>query len=269
MTSTQTLLRALLRNPSIIQTKSQAKQLHAHILKTEGPCSTHLSTTLVFIYSNLNLLHDSLLLFNTLHSPPTLAWKSLIKCYAFHGLSHQSLAFFVEMRAMGKHPDLHVFPSVLKSCTLLMDLRAWVRVAGGGLAHPRCLMECLREGEKANVKVVWLTGELGGRIVSEELEGEGMFYFDGKAKRQIGGGETFNNNNNNNNCNSNELVNKYEEQATGIDHRVNLNQITDKLPQSSGNKEISGHFYGKMNDVSAGRIDVRALLMDNVRKILI
>ena len=48
-------------------------------------------------------------------------------------------------------------------------------------------------------------GELGGRIVSEELEGEeGMFYFDGKAKRRIGGGETFNNNNS---CNSNELVN--------------------------------------------------------------
>jgi pentatricopeptide repeat protein len=296
MTSTQTLLRALLRNPSIIQTKSQAKQLHAHILKTEGPSSTHLSTTLVSIYSNLNLLHDSLLLFNTLHSPPTLAWKSLIKCYAFHGLSHQSLAFFVEMRAMGKHPDLHVFPSVLKSCTLLMDLRLGeslhaiiIRLGmdfdlytGNALMNMYSRFQSLGQSGRQRSSApktldgmpdrrrkgkcesgVASCGELGGRIVSEELEGEeGMFYFDGKAKRRIGGGETFNNNNN---CNSNELVNKYEEQAAGIDHRVNLNQITDKLP--IGNREISGHFYGKMNDVSAGRIDVRALLMDNVRKI--
>jgi pentatricopeptide repeat protein len=91
-----------------------------------------------------------------------------------------------------------------------------------------------------------------------------MLYFDGKAKRQIGSGET---KNHNNNCNSNELVNKYEEQVTGIDHKLNLNQSSDKSPQISGNREISGHFYGKMNDVSVGKIDVRALLMDSVRKI--
>jgi pentatricopeptide repeat protein len=191
-----------------------------------------------------------------------------------------------------------VFPSVLKSCTLLMDL--WlgeslhaiiIRLGmdfnlytGNALMNMYSRFQCLGESGRRRSSApkrldgmpdkrrkgkfesgVASCGELGGRIVSEELEGEeGMLYFDGKAKRRIGGGETFNNNNS---CNSNELVNKYEEQATGIDHRVNLNQITDKLPQSSGNRGISGHFYGKMNDVSAGRIDVRALLMDNVRKI--
>jgi pentatricopeptide repeat protein len=298
MTSTQTLLRTVLRNPTTIKTKSQAKQLHAHILKTEGPCSTHLSTTLLSIYSNLNLLHDSLLLFNTLHSPPTLAWKSLIKCYAFHGLSHQSLAFFVEMRAMGKHPDCHVFPSVLKSCTLLMDLRLGeslhaciIRLGmdfdlytGNALMNMYSRFQSLGERGRQRSSApemldgmperrrkdecksgVASCGELSGRIVSEELEGEGgMLYFDGKAKRQIGSGET---KNHNNNCNSNELVNKYEEQVTGIDHKLNLNQSSDKSPQISGNREISGHFYGKMNDVSVGKIDVRALLMDSVRKI--
>jgi hypothetical protein len=111
-------------------------------------------------------------------------------------------------------------------------------------------------------------GEISGRIVSEELEGEGgMLCFDGKAKRQIGSGET---KNHNNNCNSNELVNKlvnkYEERVTGIDHKLNLNH-SDKSPQISGNREISGYFYGKMNDVSVGKIGIRALLMDSVRKI--
>jgi len=61
-------------------------------------------------------------------------------------------------------------------------------------------------------------------------------------------------------------VNKYEEWITGIDHKLNLNQSSDKSPQISGNREINGHFYGKMNDVSVGKIGVRALLMDSVRK---
>ena len=33
--------------------------------------------------------------------PPTLAWKSIIRCYTSHGLSHQ----FIAMRTSGKYPD--------------------------------------------------------------------------------------------------------------------------------------------------------------------
>ena len=33
--------------------------------------------------------------------PPTLGWKSIIRCYTSHGLSHQ----FIAMRTSGKYPD--------------------------------------------------------------------------------------------------------------------------------------------------------------------
>ncbi|XP_041007823.1 putative pentatricopeptide repeat-containing protein At3g23330 [Juglans microcarpa x Juglans regia] len=233
MSSPKTLLRTLLRNSTTIRTKSQAKQLHAHILTTKGTCSTHLSV-LLSVYSNLNLLHELLLVFNTIHSPPALAWKSLIKCYTFHGFFHKSLASFIEMRAAGEHPDPHVFPSVLKSCTLMMDLKLGeslhaciIRLGmdfdlytGNALMNMYSKFQSLGEsgtlsgapevldgmpeerGKGEGENVVVTVRELTGRIVTGELVDQGrMLYFDEKSKRQMGGGEVLNNYKNNSNSN--------------------------------------------------------------------
>ncbi|KAJ6700792.1 PPR CONTAINING PLANT-LIKE PROTEIN [Salix koriyanagi] len=125
----QTIFRTLLDRANIISSKYQVKQLHAQILKMEPASPTHLSR-LISIYSNFNLLHDSLLLFNTLHSPPVLAYKSIIRCYVANGLLVQSVALFLQMRASGKQPDHHVFPSLLKSCALLSDLKLGESIHG-------------------------------------------------------------------------------------------------------------------------------------------
>ncbi|KAI3504065.1 hypothetical protein L1887_32609 [Cichorium endivia] len=116
MESIQTTIKTLLKNPTQIKSKSQAKQIHAQIVKT-FPIFT---TTLLSIYSKLNLLPESLTLFNTLPSPPILAWKSIIKCYSSNACFLESLQCFVKMRGFGIYPDHNVFPSVLKSCTHLM-----------------------------------------------------------------------------------------------------------------------------------------------------
>ncbi|KAL5784620.1 hypothetical protein ACOSQ2_007012 [Xanthoceras sorbifolium] len=122
-TSTKTLIN-LLKNPISIKTKHQGKQLHAQIFKTQNPHSPFFVSRLVSIYTYFSLLHDCLQLFNALDSPPSsLAWKSIIRCYTDNGLFVQSLGFFVKMMASGVRPDHNVFPSVLKSCTLLVDLR--------------------------------------------------------------------------------------------------------------------------------------------------
>ena len=123
------MLKTLLRNPYNVKSKFQTKQLHAQILITGGPTPSNLSIVLS-LYSNFNLLHYSLLLFDTLQSPSVLAWKSIIRCYTSHGLFRQSMASFVEMRAFGKIPDHNVFPSVIKSCTMLMNLRLGESVHG-------------------------------------------------------------------------------------------------------------------------------------------
>ncbi|XP_026386923.1 putative pentatricopeptide repeat-containing protein At3g23330 [Papaver somniferum] len=130
MSSIAIPLRSLLQNPSTIKSKHHAKQLHAQVLKTEGSSSS-LMATILSIYSHLGFLHESLIIFNTFTSLPTvIAWKSIIRCYTYHGLFEDSLTCFSNMRASGKHPDHNVFPSVLKSCTGLMDFKLGESVHG-------------------------------------------------------------------------------------------------------------------------------------------
>ncbi|KAI3459523.1 hypothetical protein Pfo_016186 [Paulownia fortunei] len=130
--SAQTL-KSLLNNPYVIKTSSQAKQLHAHIIKLRGGGISFpdFTTIILSIYSNFNLLQDCLSLFNTFHSPPpTKAWKSIIKCCASNGNFVESITYFKKMRALGKSPDRNVFPSLLKTCAHLRDLRFGEAVHG-------------------------------------------------------------------------------------------------------------------------------------------
>ncbi|KAI3848921.1 hypothetical protein MKW98_014455 [Papaver atlanticum] len=125
MSSIAIPLRSLLQNLSTIKSKHHAKQLHAQVLKTEGSSSS-LMATILSIYSHLGFLHESLIIFNTFTSLPTIiAWKSIIRW-----LFKDSLTSFSNMRALGKHPDHNVFPSVLKSCTSLMDFKLGESVHG-------------------------------------------------------------------------------------------------------------------------------------------
>ncbi|KAG7583070.1 Pentatricopeptide repeat [Arabidopsis suecica] len=129
MSSSKTLIKTLIKNPTRIKSKSQAKQLHAQFIRTQS--LSHTSASIVIsIYTNLKLLHEALLLFKTLESPPVLAWKSVIRCFTDQSLFSRALASFVEMRASGRCPDHNVFPSVLKSCTMMMDLRFGESVHG-------------------------------------------------------------------------------------------------------------------------------------------
>ncbi|KAL0433263.1 UNVERIFIED_CONTAM: putative pentatricopeptide repeat-containing protein [Sesamum latifolium] len=126
-------LNILLNNPSVIKTSSQAKQLHAHIIKLRGGgiSSPEFTTTIISIYSNFNLLQECLSLFKTFRSPPpTKVWKSIIKCCASSGKFVDSVTFFKKMRLWGKSPDSNVFPSLLKTCTHLRDLRFGEAVHG-------------------------------------------------------------------------------------------------------------------------------------------
>ncbi|XP_020964555.1 putative pentatricopeptide repeat-containing protein At3g23330 [Arachis ipaensis] len=98
----------------------EAKKLHARIVKTKGSWHSD-NSSILSLYTNLNLFHDSILLFRSLRSPPPLAWSSIIKCYTFHGFFHHSFSSFSQMRALGIRPNRHVFPSLLKACALLKD----------------------------------------------------------------------------------------------------------------------------------------------------
>ncbi|KAF7808584.1 putative pentatricopeptide repeat-containing protein [Senna tora] len=144
---------------------------------------------LYLIYSNLNSLHDSVLVFDSLQSPPALAWKSIIKCYTSHGLSNQSLASFNEMRALGIFPYQHVFPSVLKACTFLKDLRLGESVHGCIIRLVNLLVrfpERRQIPEHASHLLRCI--ESNSATISDELEEKGrMQFFYGNVEREAGG----------------------------------------------------------------------------------
>ncbi|KAK4770086.1 hypothetical protein SAY87_030618 [Trapa incisa] len=124
MSSLPRRLNALLRSPTAVRNGSGAKQLHGQLVKHKGVLSVH-TATILSLYASLNLLNDSVLLFEVLRrsypSATALAWKSVIRCCASAGLSEVAIGYFSQMLASGKRPDQKVFPSVLKSCTLLRD----------------------------------------------------------------------------------------------------------------------------------------------------
>ncbi|XP_017700788.2 putative pentatricopeptide repeat-containing protein At3g23330 [Phoenix dactylifera] len=127
-TSTSTaVLKSLLHNPSSIRKKSHAQQLHAQLLKC---CPAAAAAAIIPIYSALGLLHEALHAFTSLPSRPPLAWKSVIRCSASHGLFHRSVSLFVQMRASGTPPDGDVLPSVLKSCAALRDSKLGESIHG-------------------------------------------------------------------------------------------------------------------------------------------
>ncbi|XP_027344081.1 putative pentatricopeptide repeat-containing protein At3g23330 [Abrus precatorius] len=119
MSSLQNATRSILGNPNRVVSTYHTKQLHAQILKTKGTLHSHTNTTLLTLYTHLNLLHDSLLIFHSLPFPSPRAFVSIIKCYTSHGFLRHSLSSFNHMRAFAIPPNRHLFPSLLKAATLL------------------------------------------------------------------------------------------------------------------------------------------------------
>ncbi|KAL3724685.1 hypothetical protein ACJRO7_029796 [Eucalyptus globulus] len=184
------VLKAALDNPRAIATKPRARQLHAQILKRHGLSAASLSFVLS-VYADLGLLRDSLLVFRSLPCPaPPAAWKSVIRCYASHGLAADALASFSTMRALGRRPDRNVFPSVLKSCASLMDVRLGEAVHGcavrvgvdGDLYTGNALMNMYAKFRNSG-------GDVGtGGVAHEVLDEMSQRMNCGNVARQMGSG---------------------------------------------------------------------------------
>ncbi|MQL86361.1 hypothetical protein Taro_018894 [Colocasia esculenta] len=133
-TSSSSLLRSLLQNPSAIRSKLGAQQLHAQLLKAPRTPSSALDhhAVVLSVYANLGLARDAALAFAYLPYRSTLCWKAIIRCSTAHGLFVQSVSLFLRMRreANSAAGQQHVLPSVLKACTMLGNLRLGESIHG-------------------------------------------------------------------------------------------------------------------------------------------
>ncbi|XP_059658292.1 putative pentatricopeptide repeat-containing protein At3g23330 [Cornus florida] len=281
MSSTQTLLKTLLQNPAAwIKSRSQAKQLHAQIIKTKGTTSSSLISTILSVYSNLNLLHESLLVFNTLHSPSTIAWKSIIRCYTCNGFYLESLSCFVHMRTSGMCPDHNVFPSVLKACTLLMKLKLGESVHAC-IIHLGMDFDIYTCNALMNMysKLQTLPSKHGCTFNAAEMFGESSNLstnpkystvlvdsdkFIGNNMRKPVDGEIP--------CSSSSILNELNKEirkgGAGIDPPTDsLKHMSNVLPQNGTERKVFDHSRWTNVDMSMGKGDKGAFKMDSVRKV--
>ncbi|XP_009413734.2 putative pentatricopeptide repeat-containing protein At3g23330 [Musa acuminata AAA Group] len=125
-TSLTPLLDPFLRHSSSIQTRSQAQQLHALLLKSHPR-----PFPLVFsLYSALGLVRDARLAFTAAPTPSPPCYAAVIRCSAARGLFDHSVSAFVRMRSFSSPLADAVLPSVLKSCAALRDPHLGTAVHG-------------------------------------------------------------------------------------------------------------------------------------------
>lgn len=199
------------------------------------------------------------------------------------------------MKALGIYPDHNVFPSVLKSCTLIKDLRFGESVHGcivrfgmdcdlytcNALMNMYAKLEALAEtgGQRFSAPKLFdgmpqrnqvskfgsdlgSSMELSGRTVSLEVESEGrMLLSDGNAKREVGGGDTLYS------SQSNKLSNKLQVQVMGIDRNVNLISSREASPQIDAYREVDDKFNWDVNKVFMHKEGKRGTKVDSVRKV--
>ncbi|XP_024037882.1 putative pentatricopeptide repeat-containing protein At3g23330 [Citrus sinensis] len=266
MTSTKTLIN-LLKNPVSIKTKSQAKQLHAQIFKTLEPNSRFLISRLLFIYNNFNLVHDSLCLLDTLKTPaPPVTWKSIIRCCTQNGLLVESLTCFVRMIGSGVYPDHNVFPSVLKSCTLLVDFRFGESVHACiirlgvdlDLYTNNALMNMYAQSQNMDMHIYDRFqgfGFNGGREASVHEVLDKIPERNGNVELSSGlaGCSEFIDK-------ANSFTDKFEKRVVSAGHDADLDAASDPLLSSSRGRQVDIHSDGRVNEL-------KPLRSDSVRKV--
>ncbi|XP_071687082.1 putative pentatricopeptide repeat-containing protein At3g23330 [Rutidosis leptorrhynchoides] len=247
MESVQTVIKTLLKHPTQINSKSQIKQIHGQIIK----CFPDFTSELLSIYSKLNLLPESVILFNELSSPSILAWKSMIKCYTSNSYFLESLNCFVKMRDFGVYPDHNVFPSVLKSCTHLMYFKFGESVHG-------CV---IRVGLEFDV----FTGNALLSMYSKLQKFNALQMFDESPDRMtVDQNESILNGNNN-------LSNKVD-QGLNKPSLFNLtsNQSVRKVFESMPTRDVVSYNtlvlgYAQMNMYAEAMMMIREMSNDNVK----
>ncbi|KAF2313993.1 hypothetical protein GH714_021378 [Hevea brasiliensis] len=152
------------------------------------------------------------------------------------------------MRASGKYPDHNVFPSVVKSCALLLDVKLGESVHG-------CI---IRFGMDYDLYTCNALMNMYAKFHSLGLSGS---HGNGKHKMLDGMSERMFSSEV-----SGELIHKFEKRMMSIDQNVSLNKVKCVSPQINGNSEFTDRSYRETHDSYMGE-EERSARMDSVRKV--
>ncbi|KAK4403074.1 putative pentatricopeptide repeat-containing protein, mitochondrial [Sesamum angolense] len=129
--------------------------LHAHLTVT-GLQNDHLaSTKLIESYSQMGSVQTSRLVFDRFPNPDSFMWGVLIKCYVWNGLFQEAIFVYQNMLERLAEPNKFVFPSVLRACSAINDLRMGEKV------HARIVKSGFESDPVVETTLLSVYGETG------------------------------------------------------------------------------------------------------------
>ncbi|EPS62831.1 hypothetical protein M569_11957, partial [Genlisea aurea] len=106
-------------------------RLHAYLMVTGLGQDALASTKLIESYSQMGCLRSSTLIFRSFLDPDSFMWGVLIKCHVWNGLFEEAVALYREMLGSFAGTSSFIFPSVLRACSAMRDLRTGETVHAG------------------------------------------------------------------------------------------------------------------------------------------
>ncbi|KAK6157862.1 hypothetical protein DH2020_012110 [Rehmannia glutinosa] len=129
--------------------------LHAHLIVRGLQKDTLASTKLIESYSQIGSVHSSRLIFDTFPNPDSFMWGVLIKCHVWNGLFQEAISVYHDMLESLGELNEFIFPSVLRACSAINDLRQGKKV------HARILKSGFESDPVVETSLLSLYGETG------------------------------------------------------------------------------------------------------------
>lgn len=137
------------------RTSKSLAQLHGHLITTGLHKDALASTKLIESYSQTGSVQSSRLIFDTFRNPDSFMWGVLIKCHVWNGLFQEATYVYQCMLENLVELNQYIFPSVLRACSAVNDLRMGEKV------HARIVKSGFEPDPVIGTSLLSMYGEMG------------------------------------------------------------------------------------------------------------
>ncbi|KAH6815230.1 Tetratricopeptide repeat superfamily protein [Perilla frutescens var. frutescens] len=130
-------------------------QLHAHLIVTNLHRDALASTKLIEAYSQTGSVQTSRLVFDVFPNPDSFMWGVMIKCHVWNGLFREAIYVYQRMLESWVAMNQFIFPSVLRACSAINDLRTGEKV------HARIVKSGFESDPVVETSLLSVYGEMG------------------------------------------------------------------------------------------------------------
>jgi pentatricopeptide repeat protein len=124
----QSAITSLLQICSSLRQLRMVKEVHCYSVRTFSKSDTLLLNAAITAYSRCGDVTSAENVFNVLENKDIISWTALLTCYGQNGLAQEVLMLFKEILQRGLESPIFCITSVLKACSISMDLSAGLQI---------------------------------------------------------------------------------------------------------------------------------------------